>query len=142
MSAATPAPLPDGDPRALLDALLASFAGADGPHEPARALLSVASPRFASRVGDATHLAHLFGNAAWAPLLGHAAAEACEIAILGDAARATLRVRAADGTTVSYLASLRREELREDACDDAREGEDGGPCWRLTGLVRSELADA
>lgn len=125
-------PLPDRDPRELLETLLARFADASGPHDPARALLSVAGPRFASRVGDASHLAHLFGNAAWAPLLGHATADVLEVDVLDDAARTTIRVHAADGTTVSYLASLRRHDLR----DDLR------PRWQVTGLVRSELAGA
>lgn len=130
MSTIDPAPLPDHDPRALLEALMVRFSKADGPHDPARALLSVAGPRFASGAGDARHLAHLFGNPAWAPLLGHAAAEVGEIEVVDAAARATIRVRTADGTTVSYLASLRRDDRREN----------GRPCWQVTGLVRSELA--
>ena len=140
MSAVGADPLPNRDPRELLEALLRRFAEADDPHAPATVLLSVATPRFASRAGDAEHLAHLFGNAAWAPLLGHAAAEIGELEVLDDAARATLHVRAADGATVSYLASLRR-----DALDEARRdgyGAGAGAAWRVTGLVRSELADA
>ncbi len=140
MSAIGADPLPDRDPRELLQALLTRFRDASDPRDPARALLAVASSRFASRAGDATHLAHLFGNAAWAPLLGHASAEVGEIEVLDDAARATILVRAADGATVSYLASLRRDEPAEARRDDQADG--GGAVWRVTGLVRSELADA
>jgi len=140
VSAVGPDPLPDRDPGELLASLLRRFAEADDPHAPATALLSVAAPRFASRAGDAEHLAHLFGNAAWAPLLGHAAAEIGELEVLDDAARATLHVRAADGTTVSYLASLRRNALPDARHHDSGAG--AGAVWRVTGLVRSELADA
>lgn len=140
MSAVGTGALPDRDPRKLLEALLTRFADASDPRDPARALLAVASPRFASRAGDATHLAHLFGNAAWAPLIGHASAQIGEVAVLDDAARVTIVVRAADGTTASYLASLRRDEAAEAERDDQADG--AGDVWRVTGLVRSELADA
>ena len=156
MSGVGAGPLPDGDPRALLEALLLRFAQASDPREPATALLSVAAPRFASRAGDAEHLAHLFGNAAWAPLLGHAAAETGEVEVLDDAARATVRVRAADGTTVSYLASLRRGvpagppgdgsapdgSATDGSAADGSVADGSAAVWRVTGLVRSELADA
>lgn len=140
MSAVAADPLPDRDPRELLEALLSRFARASDPLDPARALLSVATPRFASRAGDVTHLAHLFGNAAWAPLMGHAAARIGEVQVLDDAARARITVRAADDTTVSYLASLRRDDPGDDQGDD--QGASAGAAWRVTGLVRSELADA
>ena len=155
MSGVGAGPLPDGDPRALLEALLLRFAQASDPREPATALLSVAAPRFASRAGDAEHLAHLFGNAAWAPLLGHASAEIRELEVLDDAARATVRVRAADGTTVSYLASLRRGvpagprrgdpgdgSAPDGSATDGSAADGSVAVWRVTGLVRSELADA
>jgi len=150
VSAVGPDPLPDRDPGELLASLLRRFAEADDPHAPATALLSVAAPRFASRAGDAEHLAHLFGNAAWAPLLGHAAAEIGEVEVLDDAARATVRVRAADGTTVSYLAPLRRgvpagppgDGPGDGSAPDGSATDGSAAVWRVTGLVRSELADA
>jgi hypothetical protein len=120
---------PDGpDAAALtarLDALLAAFAHGERAVA-ARALLEVAAPRLASRLGDEDHLAHVLANPAWAPLVGHRSARLGPVERIGDAARTRIEVDAADGTRAAYLASARR-----DAAADA---------WRLTGLVREELA--
>lgn len=117
------------DPAETLRRLLATFE--DGEARPAaEALLRVAAPRLAGKLGGAAHLTHLFTNPAWAPLLGHRAARLGALERIHDAARARIEVEAADGTRVVFLASLRR------APDDAAD-----PAWRLTGLVREELAD-
>jgi hypothetical protein len=116
------------DPRALLEELSAAFGDGADPGAPAAWLWRVATPRFRSRLGGPEHLEHLFGNAAWAPLLGHAGAEVESLDTIDGAARATLRVEARDGAVVRYLASLTRD------ADGAR--------WRVSGLVRAELADA
>lgn len=117
------------DATELLTRLLTSFrAGAARPA--ADALLRVADPRMTAKLGGTEHLTHLLQNPAWAPLLGHRAARVAGLERIGDAARARIEVEAADGTRMAYLASLRR------AADDA-----GDRPWRLTGLVREELAD-
>ncbi len=116
------------DPQALLQEVLAAFHRARDPDAPAARLWQVATPRFRSRLGGPEHLADLFGNPAWAPLLGHASAEIEDFDAIEGAARATLRVEARDGTVVRYLASLARDA--------------DGTTWRISGLVRAELADA
>jgi hypothetical protein len=116
------------DPRALLDAVLAAFRDGDDPATPAARLWDVATPRFRSRLRGPEHLADLFANPAWAPLLGHRSADVESFDAIDGAARAALRVEARDGTVVRYLASLARDA-------------DGGS-WRVSGLVRAELADA
>jgi hypothetical protein len=116
------------DPRALLQEVLAAFHGAHDPGVPAARLWEVATPRFRSRLRGPEHLTDLLGNPAWAPLLGHARAEVETLDAIEGAARATLRIEARDGTVVRYLASL------------ARDAE--GTTWRISGLVRAELADA
>ncbi len=88
-------------------------------------LLTHASARFASSVGDVAHLTHLFNNAAWSPLVTASRREIVEIESIGPAARATIRaVPAGDGTPADYLLSLKQTN-------------DGN--WLITGLVRSEL---
>lgn len=131
--------LPRHDPRALLEAILNSFATSTGTVAPALAVWSVASPRFAARLGDPGHLAHLFGNAAWQPLIGHREATIASLEQLGTAARATVRITARDGSSVSYLATLK---LMEAKVAEAPGGGESKPAWLLTGLVRSELVDA
>ena len=116
------------DPQALLQDVLVTFRAGSDPAAPAARLWEVATPRFRSRLGGPEHLADLFGNPAWAPLLGHASAEVEGFDAIEGAARATLRVEARDGTVVRYLASLARDA--------------DGTTWRISGLVRSELADA
>jgi hypothetical protein len=110
---------------ARLEALLAAFADGDRAVA-ATALLEVAAPRLAFRLGDEDHLAHVLANPAWAPLVGHRSARLGPVERLGDAARVRIVADAADGTRAAYLASARR-----DAAGDG---------WRLTGLVREELA--
>lgn len=117
------------DPTELLTRLLARFRAGEA-RPAADALLRVADPRMTGKLGGVDHLTHLFANAAWAPLLGHRAARVGGLERIGDAARARVEVEAADGARVAYLASLRRAP--GDAADRA---------WRLTGLVREELAD-
>jgi hypothetical protein len=109
---------------ARLDVVLAAFASGDRAAA-ARALLAIAAPRLASRLGDEDHLAHVLANPAWSPLLGHRSARRERVERIGDAARVRIVVDAADGTRAGYLASARRD-VSEDA-------------WRLTGLVREEL---
>lgn len=116
-------------PAAVLTRLLASFRGGEA-RPAADALLRVASSRLAGKLGGSAHLTHLFANPAWAPLLGHRSARVDGLDRIGDAARARIEVEAADGARVAYLASLRR--VPGDAVE---------PAWRLTGLVREELAD-
>jgi len=116
------------DPEALLQEVLAAFHRARDPGAPAARLWEVATPRFRSRLRGPEHLADLFGNPAWAPLLGHERAEVESIDAIEGAARATLRVAGRDGTAVRYLASLARDA--------------DGTTWRISGLVRAELADA
>lgn len=113
----------------LLLEVLAAFRDASDPREPAGRLWQAASPRFRSKLGGPDHLARLFGNPAWAPLMRHAAARPLSLERIDRAARATVEVTAADGTQVRYLASL----LQAGDADD-----DG---WQVSGLVREELAD-
>ena len=116
------------DPTGSLTRLLTAFQGGEA-REAAEALLGLAAPRLTGKLGGAAHLTHLFANPAWAPLLGHRSARVAGLERIGDAARARIEVEAADGVRVAYLASLRREP--DDVVD---------PAWRLTGLVREELA--
>lgn len=115
--------------RDLLLDVLATFREASDPREPAGRLWRAASPRFRSKLGGPDHLERLLGNPAWAPLLRHVVAQPTSLERIDRAARATVEVVAADGTTVRYLASLLQGG---DADDDA---------WQLSGLVREELAD-
>lgn len=88
-------------------------------------LLTHASPRFASSVGDAAHLTHLFNNPAWEPLVTASSREVLEVESIGRAARAAIRATPEDGgPPADYLLSLKQNE--QDA-------------WVITGLVRSEL---
>lgn len=116
-------------PTVPLTRLLTAFQGGEA-HAAADALMRVAAPRLTGKLRGATHLTHLFANPAWAPLLGHRSARVGDLERIGHAARARIEVEAADGARVAYLASLTR------APDDAAD-----PVWRLTGLVREELAD-
>lgn len=134
----TDRPQPTHDPRALLEAILSSFATSTGTVAPARFVWSVASPRFAARLGDPGHLEHLFRNAAWQPLIGHSEAKIASLEQLGTAARATVRVSARDGSSVSYLATLKLMEAKVAATPDGA----AKATWLLTGLVRSELVDS
>lgn len=104
--------------------MLSAFARGDR-HEAARALLDVAAPRLATRLGDEDHLAHVLDNPAWAPLVGHRSADVGPEERIGDAARLRIEVRTERGDRAAYLASARQ---------------DVGGAWRLTGLVREELA--
>jgi hypothetical protein len=106
--------------------VLSAFARGDR-REAARALLDVAAPRLAARLGDEKHLAHVLGNAAWAPLVGHRSADVGPEDRIGDAARLRVEVRTEHGASVAYLASARR---------------DADGVWRFTGLVREELASS
>lgn len=115
---------PDG-PGACLAPLLTAFARGDR-HGAARSLLDVAAPRLAARLGDEHHLAHVLSNAAWAPLVGHRRAAIGPEERIGDAARMRIEVETEAGDHVAYLASARHD------------GSTGA--WRLTGLVREELA--
>jgi hypothetical protein len=125
----------DGDcadergPTGPLTRLLTAFQGGEA-RAAADVLLRVADPKMTGKVGGAAHLAHLFTNPAWAPLLGHRSARVGGVERIGDAARARIEVEAADGARVAYLASLRRAPEAE-----------ADVAWRLTGLVREELAD-
>ena len=118
-----------------LETLVAAFRGSDGadhgpdPSVPAARLWEASTPRFRSKLGGPGHLADLFGNPAWAPLLGHRAATVDDVRVIEDAARAEVLVQPHDGAEVRYLASLVRSS---DPADRA---------WRLSGLVRAELAD-
>jgi hypothetical protein len=112
------------DAAARLAPVLSAFARGD-LRAAARALLDVAAPRLAARLGDEDHLAHVLGNPAWAPLVGHRSAEVGPEERIGDAARLRIEVRSARGEPAAYLASARR---------------DAGGAWQVTGLVREELA--
>ena len=124
------------DARELLSDLLATFRDAREPSAPAERLWTEAAPRFRSRLGGPEHLAHLFGNPAWAPLMGHASAEIEAWDELDGAARATVRVVASDGAVVRYVASLSRPRGGGDGSQSSESD------WRISGLVRAELADA
>lgn len=114
--------------RALLEELLEVFRAGETPEPPAAFLWQAATPRFRARLGGPDHLAQLFVNPAWAPLLGHASSDVEAFETIEGAARATLRIDPEDGATVRYLASLARDA--------------DGATWRISGLVRAELADA
>ncbi len=120
-------PAAEGDPTALVRRLLAAFEQGDAGRA-AAALLRVADASMAGRLGGEAHLVHVLGNPAWAPLLGHRASRLGPVQRIDRAARVRLEVDTPSGARVGYLASLRRTEP-------------DGP-WRLTGLVREELADA
>lgn len=118
-----------------LATLLAAFRSNDGaddppdPSVPAARLWEASTARFRSKLGGPGHLADLFGNPAWAPLLGHRSATVDDVRVIEDAARAEVLVHAHDGAAVRYLASL------------VRTSDPADPAWRLSGLVRAELAD-
>ena len=114
-----PSPTADAFVREVLDAFARSREAC------ATFLLTHASPRFASSVGDVAHLTHLFNNPAWSPLVIALRREVVEIESIGPAARATIRALPdGDGTPADYLLSLKQTD----------EG-----AWLITGLVRSEL---
>lgn len=114
-------------PEAVARDLLAALGSAPDAATAAEALAAVAAPRFLGRVGGERHLARLLDvHPAYVPLVGHAgvAFDACER--IDDAARLGFAVRDAAGDAAPYLLSMVRRE-------------DG---WRVTGLVRRELAGA
>jgi len=122
--------LPDHDPEALAEAVLAAFGETRDPAGPASVLFGVASGRFAGSLGSPEHLADVLTNPVWRPLLGHAACAFQAFERLGDAVRVQVDVTPHEGVGVtSYLLSMRAMET------------EGVSRWRVTGLVPADRLD-
>ena len=126
MTSTDPVPAPGLDPDGVLRSVLEALReDTSGPGEGVRRVYGFASDRMRAGLGDETAFARAFRTTLYAPLLGHAEARVEALERRGDAARATVRVRAADGASIRFTVALAR----------ARHG-DGTGCWLLSGLAR------
>ncbi len=108
--------------RSVLDGLREDTSG---PAEGVRRLYAFASDRMRAGLGNEAAFARAFRTTLYAPLLGHAEARVEALERRGDAARAAVWVRGADGASARFTVALAR----------ARHGDRQG-CWLLSGLAR------
>ena len=118
-------------PEALVLSLLRGFAAATSPRDPAKALFEAGSDRFRRSVGDVDHVAHLFTNALWSPLLGHSHGRILDLDVIAGAARATIEVvpSSCEGT-VRYLVTMQPTP-----------NADGATRWSITGFTGADRLD-
>lgn len=120
-------PSPDLSPDQVVGAVLDALKHNDRPmaDQGIKVTFRFASPDNRRATGPIDHFLDLVKNPQYRPLIDHKSAEAGKVVIDGDTAQQAVRVRAADGTTATYLFQLSKQP------DGAFKG-----CWMTDGVIR------
>jgi len=119
-------PAPGLDAERVLGSVLEGLReDVSAPAEGVRRVYRFASDRMRAGIGDEAAFRRAFQTTLYAPLLGHVEARVEALERRGEAARASVWVRAADGASARFTVALAR----------ARHGDRSG-CWLLSGLAR------
>ena len=120
-------PSPELSPAQVVAAVLEALKHNDRPSadQGIKVTFRFASPDNKKATGPIDHFLDLVKNPLYQPLLNHTAAVAGEVRIDGDVAEQAVKVRAADGSSATYLFRLSRQPA----------GTYKG-CWMTDGVIR------